>query len=203
MARQANYNRDDVLAKAQALFWAKGYHATSLKDLESALDMRPGSIYAAFGSKEALFAETLQRYGERSLALLQQFQKEAPSPLAGLAAQVRAFGCTPADPAPSRACMLVKTLLETPDNDPVLRRQTEEMMQGIEREFAAAFRAAQSAGEIAADADPERLACRLQAAIFGMRAYAQRTDSQDKIEALAEDIARDLERLAQTGARPQ
>ena len=57
MARRAGYDRDEVLARAQALFWRKGYHTTSLKDLEAALNMRPGSIYAAFGSKEALFAD--------------------------------------------------------------------------------------------------------------------------------------------------
>lgn len=196
MARHASYDKDEVLAKAQALFWAKGYHATSLKDLEGALDMRPGSIYAAFGSKEGLFAQTLQSYGARSLAQFRQFQT-ADSPLKGLAAFVRAIGCAGADAAPSRACMLVKTLLETPDDDPVLRRQTEALMQAIEAEFAAAFGAAQAKGEIVHTADPDRLARRLQAAIFGLRAYAQRSDARDKVADLADDIARDIEAMAQ------
>ena len=60
MARKAGYDREKVLDKALELFWAKGYHGTSLKDLEVALDMRPGSIYAAFGSKEALFTAVVQ-----------------------------------------------------------------------------------------------------------------------------------------------
>ncbi|NBB84288.1 MAG: TetR family transcriptional regulator, partial [Alphaproteobacteria bacterium] len=47
MARKATFDRAAVLDKAMALFWAKGYHATSLRDLEAALDLRPGSIYAA------------------------------------------------------------------------------------------------------------------------------------------------------------
>jgi AcrR family transcriptional regulator len=195
MARHASYDRDDVLAKAQSLFWAKGYHATSLKDLEGALDMRPGSIYAAFGSKELLFAQTLQNYGARSLAQVRQFQAEG-SPLAGLAAFVRALGCSATGDTPSRACMLVKTLLETPDDDPVLRRQTETMMQAMEAELAGAFREAQAQGAIAQTADPDRLARRLQSAIFGLRAYAQRSDARDKITELAEDIARDIEALA-------
>ncbi|MDX1730552.1 MAG: helix-turn-helix domain-containing protein, partial [Aurantimonas coralicida] len=44
------YDRDAALDAALRLFWAKGYHATSLKDLEAALTMKPGSIYAAFQS---------------------------------------------------------------------------------------------------------------------------------------------------------
>lgn len=197
MARHASYDREDVLAKAQALFWRKGYHATSLKDLEAALDMRPGSIYAAFGSKEALFSETLKGYGRHALNQFQRVQKAATSPLAGLADHVRAFACIDPDTAPSQACMLVKTLLEVPDSDPVLRRQTEELMQRMESEFAAAFRAAQNQGELPKSANPERLASRLQAAIFGLRAYAQRSDTQDRITLMAEDIALDIEALSQ------
>ncbi|GHE02925.1 hypothetical protein U879_08960 [Defluviimonas sp. 20V17] len=195
MGRQASYERDEVVSKAQALFWAKGYRATSLKDLETALNLRPGSIYAAFGSKEALFAEALRRYAGQSRDQVRQSLKAAKSPLAGLAAHVRALGCVRPEAAPSRACMLVKTLLETPDDDPVLRPQTEEMMQGMEAEFAAAFAAARAAGELPDSADPERLARRLQAEIFGLRAYAQRSDAQGKVAELAEDIARDLEAL--------
>ena len=197
MARHASYDREDVLAKAQALFWRKGYHATSLKDLEAALDMRPGSIYAAFGSKEALFGETLKGYGRQTLAQFQKVQKAAASPLAGLANHVRAFACIDPDTAPSRACMLVKTLLEMPDDDPVLRRQTEELMQKMEAEFAAAFHAAQIQGELPDSASPEHLASRLQAAIFGLRAYAQRSDSQGRITQMAEDIALEIEALSQ------
>lgn len=197
MARKAGYDRDEVLDRALALFWAKGYHATSLKDLEAALNLRPGSIYAGFGSKEALFAETLRRYAEQSGAQFDETMSQGATPLAGLAAHVRALGCRAAGgQMPSRACMLVKTLLETPDDDAALRRQTEAAMQRIEAGFAAAFRAARDSGEIAGDADPDYLAARLQAAIFGLRAYAQRGDAGQRIGALAEGIARDIESLA-------
>ena len=101
MARKAGYDREKVLDKALELFWAKGYHGTSLKDLEVALDMRPGSIYAAFGSKEGLFAETLRLYADRSEQQFHQTMAAAETPLAGLAAHVRALGRQPSMPAPS------------------------------------------------------------------------------------------------------
>ena len=65
MTRMPAYDRDAALEAAIRLFWAKGYHATSLKDLENALNMRPGSIYAAFKSKQALFLAAMERYFEK------------------------------------------------------------------------------------------------------------------------------------------
>ena len=195
MGRSATYDRDAVLKAAMELFWARGYHTTSLKDLEGALDMRPGSIYSAFGSKEALFRAALDRYASAGRAALEDTMARAASPLAGLAAHVRMLGGAACKPAPSRACMLVKTLLETPDDDPGLRQSVEDMMRDTEAAFAQAFRAARDAGEIAPDADPDHLAARLQAAIFGLRAYAQRSDAVDRIDRIAEDIARDIESL--------
>jgi len=195
MARQAEYDRTEVLGKAKGVFWAKGYHGTSLKDLESALDMRPGSIYAAFGSKEKLFNEVLQLYADTSRENFEDTLARATTPLAGLADYVRNLGCVTSSTSPSRACMLVKTMLETPDEDPVLRRTTERLMRDIETSFAEVFRAAQDAGDIPANADPERLASRVQSEIFGLRAYAQRTDAADRVAALANDIARDIEGL--------
>ncbi|MCF8481360.1 MAG: TetR/AcrR family transcriptional regulator [Rhodospirillum sp.] len=196
MPRKASFDRGSALRKAMELFWLKGYHATSLKDLEAKLDLRPGSIYAAFGSKEALFGEALQLYADESRSKFEETLSLARSPLTGLAAHVRKLGCAASAKVPSRACMLVKTLLETPDDDPVLRQTAETLLRKTEAAFSSAFRAAREAGEIAADADPHRLACRLQSDIFGLRAYAQRTDAADRVPGLAEDIARAIEALA-------
>lgn len=195
MGRTAGYDRDKVLTQAMELFWARGYNSTSLKDLERALDMRPGSIYAAFGSKEALFRSALERYASVGQAALSATLANADSPIAGLAAYVRMMGGLMRGALPSRACMLVKTLLETPDDDPVLRRAVEDMIRQTEAAFADAFRAAREEGEIPSTSDPDRLAARLQASIFGLRAYAQRTDAADKVGAIADDIAAGLEDL--------
>jgi AcrR family transcriptional regulator len=44
------------------LFWQKGYSATSIGDLTAAMGIGSPSLYAAFGSKEALYAEAFQHY---------------------------------------------------------------------------------------------------------------------------------------------
>ena len=196
MARKAAFDRETALNRAMALFWSKGYHATSLKDIEAALDMRPGSIYAAFGSKEDLFRRSLELYSSTTRSTLEQTLAAAPTPIAGLARHVRNLGRAMEGDVPSRACMLMKTVLETPDDDRTLRSAAEDMLRQTEHLFASAFHDAQERGQITADSEPARLAARLQSDILGLRAYAQRSDASGRITDLAEDIASGLEALA-------
>ena len=60
--RPRAFDRDDALSAAMQLFWRKGYSATSIADLTAAMGIGSPSLYAAFGSKEALYAEALEFY---------------------------------------------------------------------------------------------------------------------------------------------
>ncbi len=62
--RPREFDREAALAQATRVFWAKGYEAASISDLTKAMGIGSPSLYAAFGSKEALYAEALQHYGE-------------------------------------------------------------------------------------------------------------------------------------------
>jgi AcrR family transcriptional regulator len=74
--RPREFDRNEALRKAMELFWARGYDATTLPELQAAMgDISPPSFYAAFGSKERLFAEAVELYNQEvacdSLAALQ------------------------------------------------------------------------------------------------------------------------------------
>jgi AcrR family transcriptional regulator len=62
--RPRAFDRDAALARATRLFWTKGFEATSIADLTQAMGIGSPSLYAAFGSKEALYAEALRHYHE-------------------------------------------------------------------------------------------------------------------------------------------
>jgi AcrR family transcriptional regulator len=196
MPRKAAFDRHAALERAMILFWTRGYAGASLKDIEAALDMRPGSIYAAFGSKEKLFRSVLTLYAERSRAALSETLSQAASSLQGLADHVRKLGRALEAQTETKACMLMKTVLESPDAEGVLRAAAEDMMRQTEEAFRDAFQAARDTGQIPADKDPARLASRLQSEILGLSAYAQRSDASGRIGDLSEDIARDLEAMA-------
>ena len=68
--RPRAFDRQAALAQATRLFWQKGYEATSIADLTKALGIGAPSLYAAFGSKEALYAEALSYYQESYEALI-------------------------------------------------------------------------------------------------------------------------------------
>lgn len=61
--RPRAFDRDGALLAATRLFWRKGYAATSIADLTEAMGIGSPSLYAAFGSKEALYAEAVRHYG--------------------------------------------------------------------------------------------------------------------------------------------
>lgn len=62
--RPRAFDRDVALTAAMHLFWAKGYSATSIGDLTSAMGIGAPSLYAAFGSKEELYIEALAHYAK-------------------------------------------------------------------------------------------------------------------------------------------
>src|ERR1700754_84136 len=62
LGRPRAFDREAALHTAMLVFWRKGFLATSMNDLCDAMGIRSPSLYAAFGSKEALYIEAVGRY---------------------------------------------------------------------------------------------------------------------------------------------
>ena len=195
MTRAAPYDRDVALDAALTVFWDKGFHATSLKDLEAALRMKPGSIYAAFSSKEKLYLLALERYFERSRANFRDQVAQAPSPLAALADYFRSFARLAPNDASRQACMLTKTMVDTRTTDPAIAAATQRYLNAMQAEFAVAFAAAQKVGELTDSADPDRLARRFQANVTALRLAAHHGMTLPDFTELAEDMATEIEQM--------
>tara|TARA_R110000868_G_scaffold29057_3_gene108175 strand:+ start:11856 stop:12467 length:612 start_codon:yes stop_codon:yes gene_type:complete len=191
MARTARFDRPVALQRAVELFWSRGYYASSMKHIEEALDMRPGSLYATFGSKSGLFSEALDAYAARSGEDFRQILDSAPSVIEGLQRYLHALAgcCMGAAQAPAQACMLIKTLLEVNAEDAALLAKVDAMLAMIEARLCEALTQAKAAGELRAEVDCARLARLLQAQIMGLRAFATRDVPDEQIAALADDMA--------------
>lgn len=191
MPRPPSYDRETALARAVGLFWHKGYHGSSMKQIELALDMRPGSIYATFGSKDGLFSEALARYAHQGGEDLARHMAGYNSVLDGLQAYLLkiAMNCSDPDCAPARACLIVKTLLESSNTNTVLYQQAKGVLAAIEDAFTGLLEDARKQGELAPATDCRRLARLIQGQIMGLRSMAERDLSAMELEQLGQDMA--------------
>jgi TetR/AcrR family transcriptional repressor of nem operon len=64
MPRPRSFDSDAVIDKLCEYFWEHGYSAASLDDLAQQLGVKRGSLFNAFGSKEALLYVAFERYGQ-------------------------------------------------------------------------------------------------------------------------------------------
>jgi TetR/AcrR family transcriptional repressor of nem operon len=62
MARPREFDTEEAEQALLDAFWRKGFASTSLQDLSEATGLQAGSLYAAFGSKDAMFRVALARY---------------------------------------------------------------------------------------------------------------------------------------------
>lgn len=191
MARHARYDRKTALEKAMGLFWEKGYHGSSMKQIEQALDMRPGSIYATFGSKDGLFSEALAAYAEQGGLELAAHLKGCESIVDGLKDYLRSIAgrCGGEYTPPSRACMIVKTLLESSNTYSALADQANSILAAIEGSLADLVEQARVKGELAQSVDSRRLARLLQAQIMGLRSMGERNLDPQAMKDLGDDMA--------------
>jgi AcrR family transcriptional regulator len=70
--RPREFDHEEVLRIAFDQFWRKGVRGTSLSDIARDAGVQRGSLYNAFGSKEALFLCAYQRYAGEYFTLLQK-----------------------------------------------------------------------------------------------------------------------------------
>jgi TetR/AcrR family transcriptional regulator, transcriptional repressor for nem operon len=62
MPRPRTRTREEMVAAAKDAFWEFGYDGTAVSELERRTGVNRSSLYAEFGSKQALFAESLDMY---------------------------------------------------------------------------------------------------------------------------------------------
>lgn len=112
MGRPKTYDRAQVTDRAMRLFWERGYHATSTRELAEAMEVNPYSLYAEFGSKEALFDAAIDRYEQ---IVVQHHFGKLETPTASLE-EVRAvldfFGDNGSRAGSERGCLMCNTSTE-------------------------------------------------------------------------------------------
>ncbi|MFE4995680.1 TetR/AcrR family transcriptional regulator [Streptomyces mirabilis] len=191
MARTREFDVDQAVDAAMEVFWRGGYAATSLQDLTAALGIGSGSLYAAFGSKEKLYARALERYTSRNaaalVAQLESTDEVRPALRAALTAMAEADLCDP-----DRGCMLVNAATERA-SDPATAEQVSATLRLVESTITGALERAKARGELSADKNPTELARLLTTFMQGLRVMGQARAGREFVESAVAAAMRGLD----------
>src|SRR5215475_3696472 len=105
------FDEQEMIATALDVFWRKGLHDATMQDLAAATGVQRGSLYNAYGDKEAIFLRAFDQYTK-------QFLQTAADALAqGSAAErLRNFLdvviVNMTSGAPTRGCLTTRTALD-------------------------------------------------------------------------------------------
>ena len=173
MPRSPGFDNHYVLDQAMEVFWRRGYHATSMRDLVRATGLQPGSLYAAFGGKRRLFQHVLDHYHETNVTQIRSHLRADKPPMTRIRTVFDRLleGCQ--EDLEGRGCLMANTILELSCVDVELSRRANRMFEDLEVDLAGVIREAQSQGEIPRRSDPGTLARFLIMAIHGIRVYSR------------------------------
>ena len=169
--RPREFDTEQALDGALALFWRHGYEGTSLAALTAAAGVTPTSLYAAFGNKEALFKRVVERYVKGPASYLHRALAEPTARRVAEAALAGAIDMV-MNPGHPDGCLLVHGALAShPDLAPV-RAELGRRRAAVEAAVCRRFEQAVADGELASRADAERLASFLMTVIWGLSVQA-------------------------------
>lgn len=175
--RPRGFDRNRAVATAMELFRTHGYEGVSIGDLTAAIGIAPPSLYAAFGSKAALYREVLDRYATGPGALDMALFEHAASLHDGVEALLAAaIGSLSAD---GRACMISSGMLACHRDHDALARDLADRRRAIETALGDAL------ARWIAPAEAASLARYLLAVMQGISAHAADGATRAELESIA------------------
>jgi AcrR family transcriptional regulator len=108
LGRPRSFDRETALERALDVFRRHGYEGATLVDLQEAMGgITAPSFYAAFGSKEDLFKETVELYVRTAGALASRGLADQPTARSAIEAVLRDSVTEFTTPGRPRGCLLV------------------------------------------------------------------------------------------------
>ncbi len=192
MPRLKEFDPGEALDRAMALFWEKGYRATSIQDLVERMGINRFSIYDTFGDKRALFAAAIDLYLERRTALLLGILENPNQGLEAIEGYFRALAEAMTSPEGRRGCLVQNATLELTHGEGDLTDRLLAINRRIETAFYGALRRARRQGELREGHNLRDRARFLFAVSQGMIVMAKASDDGNGIAGAARVVLSEI-----------
>jgi len=184
MARPREFNEVSALDAAVACFWQRGYEATSMRDLAMSMGLTAPSLYNAFGDKQALFTQALQRYLDGTTHdRLGRYESSLP-PKAALHKFFSEIVDHSIKDRKRRGCFLVNSAIEVAAHQQELGALIARQFVAIEAFFKRCIRAAQADGTAPRSVNATDTARLLLGVLLGVRVLARSAPSRPLLEGI-------------------
>ncbi|KRW65192.1 TetR family transcriptional regulator [Pseudomonas sp. TTU2014-096BSC] len=185
MGRRREFCVEKALDAALCVFWQKGYEGTSYTDLTEATGVERPALYSAFGNKEALFRQALERYNERYMSFIPEALEQPTARDVAALLFYRSVELNTRYPD-HRGCLIINGALAGPDEAEPVRLALIESRAAGEAQLRERFERAKAEGDLPETSKPAALAAFVMAVLHGMAVQAKAGFSRETLEAVAE-----------------
>lgn len=170
MARPRQFDEQDAVVRATELFWRRGYHATSVRDLGDELKLTPSSLYRTFTDKHTLFLRALDHYRATESAQAERLLEADSRPIRHVLRDWMLWLVTcPPDGEPGRGCFVVNTATELGTTDDQVSQRTEAAFEVTRQALRSLLLQGRRTGELPADLDVDAAVELLFTTVLGLR----------------------------------
>jgi AcrR family transcriptional regulator len=188
LGRPRGFDRDQALARAMEVFWSKGFEAASLADLTRAMRINPPSLYAAFGDKEGLFIEAVQRYHEKVRTSCPYAGE--PTARAAVERLLTELATLFTDRSHPRGCLAVMAMVTAGTTSARLQKMLAEERAAARARLRERIQLGVKEGDVPADTDVHTLTDFYAAEIMGMSLQAREGASRKALLTMVETAMR-------------
>lgn len=179
------FDRDKALSKALNVFWRRGYEPASIVELCEAMEIKPPSLYAAFGNKAKLFLEAVNFYEKTYWEAPSKKCMSDPDVYRGLEVFFREAAHILLSPDSPCGCMVVLATINVCEDAEEIVSAIRELRMGTKNMFAQIIQRGIDAGQIAADTDVVALAGALNTLLEGLSIQARDGLSPAELERIS------------------
>ncbi|MGE7990198.1 TetR/AcrR family transcriptional regulator [Pseudomonas sp. NPDC089554] len=176
IGRPRTFDRDEAIEQAMNIFWQHGYESTSLAQLKAGIGkgISAPSFYAAFGSKQALFQECVERYLCTYAQVTEPLWDTRLSPREAIATALRSSARMQWEGGHPAGCMVGLGIMSAPSDEHAavtmpLTRSRARTRAG----FVACVQRGIDSGELRADTQAQALAVVFDAFLLGLSTLAR------------------------------